>query len=226
MGHGYIHIDPNSSTALIDAIMQNDLEQQFGKGLVDRLATMRDALLDIEREFNKSQAHIVAYSNPAGLELNMGELRQEMRRRLDNVSGPLLKDLVEREQSYRARLVPAPPKLADQTALHIERRQLLRDMDRLNMKAEYLESCRVRDELTWAAIETCANYDPIRLDAETLAAGQRIRSELENPDVISQLRETTRLRDAVETAVSTLETRLGIRIDKLAQVATREIAFY
>jgi hypothetical protein len=203
-------------------------EQRLGQQLVDQTEHTKNLLDQLVARFEENSAHVAKYSNADGLARGMGELRKQTRAELDNIVNELASQLAKRAESLRARLVTPPSKVDDQTLLQLERRMLLRQLDPLEILPAYLESCRVRDVLTWMAVESAAPFDPIRkvVTSADIESGRRIRTEVEYPDVVSALAETEKVISALQSSVRSIETHCGVRIDPIATLADGVQSFY
>ena len=215
------NIDINRETILLDAQLQMMDEARFGKVLAQQVRDAQANLDALVARFEENETNTRRYSNDDGYVLRMGEVRQQARAELDNITGTLIAALNKRISELRARLVPDPPTQADMVAIQIERRALLRSLDPMMALAEYFTACSIDDTATWSAVETAASYDPLRaaIKPDDLVAGAKIRAELQYPDVISALKETENVLDALSSSIRGVEKRCGIAVDATLRAA-------
>jgi len=223
-----LQVDINRQTIVLDATLQTVDEQRLGQQLVAQAEHTKTLLDELVARFDTNAENVRRFSNEDGLLRGMGELRTQTRHELDAITGKLNDELSKRCESLRARLVTPPANQSDATAIQIERRQILRGLDPLLILPIYNESCKVRDSLTWQAIENAAPFDPLRrtITAADIEAGRRVRTEIEYPDCISALKETERVIDALASSVRSIETHCQVRPDVIARLAGDENAFY
>lgn len=203
-------------TAMLHASFVDMEESGFGTVAKTRLESAKAAIDGIVTDYDREEARAKLHMNSVGYAHAMAELRPQLAERLTRSTAPLAKELQAHIDNLQARLVPAPPDQRDMIAVMIERRSILRALDPLDRQTIYLEACRVRDVPTWNAFETAASFDPVRLKPDVLAAGRRIRSELDHPDVISALASAERVLGALESAVRACKRHCGLIDSPLA----------
>jgi hypothetical protein len=108
---------------------------------------------------------------------------------------------------------PLPKDSASTTALLIERRQVIRDLetDVLNVGIIYLGAAKARDDVTTAAIDTAPPYEPrFQIADDVRQQGRFIHGQIESPDAAAQLKQITQLDAMLRSMIGSVEQAVGV----------------
>lgn len=157
---------------------------------------------DVVERYEEGVAKIKGEYLPEVVTTRLAAFAKQCRDEVRAATDKILEELRQDEEDMRLKLAPQPPaNSADQTALLIERRSLLRGYDNLERDAILTQAFQDNDELTVLAFETAPPFE--KLANPELLRDLRERFALKaNPTLASRLTETKRLRAPLEAVVS------------------------